>query len=124
MDTCRTQCLIEQIVQSAAEFSFDGVWATRGLFDVDGHNDAVQRPASRRRKPVREHADHVGSCLLPEKGTEALTPMKSGHCHCDEGQPGRAEARLASRSASIASNVIQIGRSPLSQAHKAAESPP
>lgn len=67
MDTCRTQCLIEQIVQSAAEFSFDGVWATGGLFDVDGHNDAVPRPASRRRKPVRDHVDHVGSYLLPEK---------------------------------------------------------
>ncbi len=43
----------------------------------------------------------------------------------DRDQPGRpGPARLASRSASIASKVIQIGRSPLSQAHRAVASPP
>ncbi len=52
----------------------------------------------------------------------------SGSTHRDHGggnQPGRdGTARLASFSASIASKVIQIGRSPLSQAHRAAASPP
>jgi hypothetical protein len=49
--------------------------------------------------------------------------MRCRHHHAY--QPGRtAPARLASRSASIASKVIQMGRSPLSHAHSAAASPP
>src|SRR6516165_2592230 len=46
-------------------------------------------------------------------------------CHGGGDQPGLAGmARLARRSASIASKVIHIGRSPLSHAHRAAVSPP
>lgn len=56
---------------------------------------------------------------------DPLDSATSCRCHGDGNLPGRVgTARLASRSASTASKVIQIGRSPLSHAHRAAVSPP